>query len=73
MAQMGFFDLSDRYANLDAKKDPLKSRAKLLPRHDGVNLDQRVLLAVKTRIAVRKIKKNPSVPSSHPQCRLMIS
>ena len=23
MAQMGFFDLSDRYARLDAKKDPL--------------------------------------------------
>ena len=22
MAQMGFFDLSDRYASLDAKKDP---------------------------------------------------
>ena len=23
MAQMGFFDLSDRYTSLDAKKDPL--------------------------------------------------
>jgi len=23
MAQMGFFDLSDRYASLDAQKDPL--------------------------------------------------
>jgi len=23
MTQMGFFDLSDRYASLDAKKDPL--------------------------------------------------
>jgi hypothetical protein len=23
MPQMGFFDLSDRYASLDAKKDPL--------------------------------------------------
>ena len=23
MAQMGFFDLSDRYVSLDAKKDPL--------------------------------------------------
>jgi len=23
MEQMGFFDLSDRYASLDAKKDPL--------------------------------------------------
>jgi len=23
MAQMGFFDLSDHYASLDAKKDPL--------------------------------------------------
>ncbi len=23
MAQMGFFDLSDRYASLDAKQDPL--------------------------------------------------
>ena len=23
MAQMGFFDLSHRYASLDAKKDPL--------------------------------------------------
>ena len=23
MLQMGFFDLSDRYASLDAKKDPL--------------------------------------------------
>jgi len=27
MAQMGFFDLSDRYASLDAKKDPLVANA----------------------------------------------
>ncbi len=27
MAQMGFFDLSDRYASLDAKKDPQDSNS----------------------------------------------
>ena len=27
MTQMGFFDLSDRYASLDAKKDPLVEMA----------------------------------------------
>jgi hypothetical protein len=26
IAQMGFFDLSDRYASLDAKRDPLGER-----------------------------------------------
>ena len=33
------------------------SRAKLLPRHHGVNLDQRVLLGVQARVTVRKIEK----------------
>ncbi len=31
MAQMGFFDLSDRYASLDAKKDPLVEINAVLP------------------------------------------
>ena len=31
MAQMGFFDLSDRYASLDAKKDPLSSIQAVVP------------------------------------------
>jgi IS5 family transposase len=31
MAQMGFFDLSDRYASLDAKKDPLVATDAVVP------------------------------------------
>jgi IS5 family transposase len=31
MAQMGFFDLSDSYASLDAKKDPLLEIDAVLP------------------------------------------
>ena len=31
MAQMGFFDLSDRYASLDAKKDPLVEIGAVVP------------------------------------------
>ncbi len=31
MAQMGFFDLSDRYASLDAKKDPLVAIDAVVP------------------------------------------
>ncbi len=31
MAQMGFFDLSDRYASLDAKKDPLAEINDVVP------------------------------------------
>ena len=31
MAQMGFFDLSDRYASLDAKKDPLVEINAIVP------------------------------------------
>jgi IS5 family transposase len=31
MAQMGFFDLSDRYASLDAKKDPLVEIDSVVP------------------------------------------
>lgn len=31
MAQMGFFDLSDRYASLDAKKDPLVEINSVVP------------------------------------------
>jgi len=37
--------------------DPLKSRAELLPRHDGVDLDQRVLVGVEAHVTVRKIEK----------------
>ena len=31
MAQMGFFDLSDRYASLDAKNDPLVEINEIVP------------------------------------------
>src|SRR6056297_2538386 len=31
MAQMGFFDLSDRYASLDAKRDPLVEIGAIVP------------------------------------------
>lgn len=31
VAQMGFFDLSDRYASLDAKKDPLREIDAVVP------------------------------------------
>ena len=31
MAQMGFFDLSDRYASLDAKRDPLVEINAIVP------------------------------------------
>lgn len=34
MAQMGFFDLSDRYASLDAKKDPLAELDAVVPWED---------------------------------------
>ena len=34
MAQMGFFDLSDRYASLDAKKDPLLEIDGIVPWED---------------------------------------
>jgi glycosyltransferase involved in cell wall biosynthesis len=37
--------------------DPLKSRAKLLPRHDRIDLDQRVLLGLQTRVTVRKVEE----------------
>jgi len=32
--------------------DPLQHRAKLLPRDDGVDLDQRVTLGIQARVAV---------------------
>ena len=31
MAQMGFFDLSDRYASVDAKRDPLVAIDAVVP------------------------------------------
>ena len=31
MAQMGFFDLSDRYTSLDAKRDPLAEINEIVP------------------------------------------
>lgn len=34
MAQMGFFDLSDRYASLDAKRDPLVEIDAIVPREE---------------------------------------
>jgi len=34
MAQMGFFDISDRYAILDAKKDPLVENDAVVPREE---------------------------------------
>lgn len=34
MAQLGFFDLSDRYASLDAKKDPLLEIDRIVPWED---------------------------------------
>ena len=34
MAQMGFFDLSDRYASLDAKTDPLVEIDAVVPREE---------------------------------------
>ncbi len=34
MAQVGFFDLSDRYASLDAKKDPLLEIGRIVPWDD---------------------------------------
>ena len=37
--------------------DPFKSRTKLLPRHHGIDLKQRVFFSVQTRVTVRKIEK----------------
>ena len=37
--------------------DPFKSRTKLLPRHHGIDLKQRVFLSVQARVTVRKIEK----------------
>lgn len=34
MAQMGFFDLSDRYASLDTKRDPLVEIDAIVPREE---------------------------------------
>ena len=34
MAQMGFFDLSDCYASLDAKHDPLVAIEAVVPREE---------------------------------------
>jgi IS5 family transposase len=42
MAQMGFFDLSDRYASLDAKKDPLLEINSVVPWEDFRALLERV-------------------------------
>jgi hypothetical protein len=37
--------------------DPLMSRAAFLRRHDGVDLDQRILPGAEARLTVRKIEK----------------
>jgi hypothetical protein len=42
MAQMGFFDLSDRYASLDAKKDPLIEINAVVPWDEFRPLPERV-------------------------------
>lgn len=42
MAQMGFFDLSDRYASLDAKKDPLIEINAVVPRDEFRPLLERI-------------------------------
>ena len=42
MAQMGFFDLPDRYASLDAKKDPLIGINAVVPRDAFRPLPERV-------------------------------
>jgi len=42
MAQMGFFDLSDRYASLDAKKDPLVGIDAVVPWEEFRPLLERV-------------------------------
>ena len=42
MAQMGFFDLSDRYASLDAKNDPLLEIDRIVPWEDFRPLLKRI-------------------------------
>ena len=42
MAQMGFFDLSDRYASLDAKRDPLLEINSVVPWEDFRRLLEQV-------------------------------
>ena len=42
MQQMGFFDLSDRYASLDAKKDPLVEINAVVPWEEFPPLLERV-------------------------------
>ena len=42
MAQMGFFDLLDRYASLDAKRDPLVEIAAIVPREEFCPVPERV-------------------------------
>ena len=42
MAQMGFFDLSDRYASLNAKRDPVVEINAVVPRDEFRPAPERV-------------------------------
>ena len=50
MAQMGYFDLSDRYASLDAKRDPLLEINSVVPWEEFRPLLEQVWPSVPTRV-----------------------
>ncbi|MFN3973377.1 MAG: hypothetical protein ACK4L4_18825, partial [Gemmobacter sp.] len=52
MAQMGFFDLSDRYARLDSKRDPLVEISAVVPRGEF-------------RPALERVWRKPEAERSH--------
>ena len=56
--------------------DPLEQGPEFVPRHHGINLDQRILLRVQARVTIRKIKETqlchrriPRAGSSRQLCR----
>ncbi len=67
MAQMGFFDFSDRYASLDAKKDPLAEIDAVVPWKEFRQDTSKSSLSIKLKRAgwddefLRQIMNNISV------------
>ena len=64
MLQMGFFGLSDRYASLDAKKDPLVEINAVVPWEEFRRALERVM--ARHTATVRRISRPLSKPSGVP-------
>ena len=71
MAQMGFFDLSDRYASLDAKTDPLVEIDAVVPREEFRPALERVWgkpdADRKSRAGCHADRRGPQVPRGVPR------